>query len=217
LRKILLLVGFAPTVLMIAALAAWRLWPSAPPADAQTFEIAGQRLRFGPTYIRAGETSEPDRIDLVVHAPDFAPAASTPIRLPASGERDDKGRGQIFVTLTPAPKLDGRAASAAPGELYGPYVAPEVQISEGGLLRRRFEDNSPYAGEDLLLAPPDGEEFFARCPRPKIPTDGLPDFCLSEYRIDGLLAQMRFDPVWLGEWRALRANLQQLVRTAKMP
>ncbi|WP_374547840.1 hypothetical protein [Rhodoblastus sp.] len=210
-RKIVLILGFAPTVAMFAALALWRFWPAPPPAEALTFDLAGQRLRFASAYVRLPDTIEPDRIDLVVRAPDFAPAAATPARLPATGEADDRGRAQIFLTLAPAPK----AAPAAPAERYGPYLAPDVQVAEGGLLRRRFEDNSPYAGEDLYLAPPDGEDFFARCQRPKIPADGLPESCLAEFRIDRLLLQMRFDPAWLGDWAKLHANALNLIRGAE--
>jgi hypothetical protein len=219
LRIILVILGLAPTVLLLAGLALWRLWPAPPPHETLTFDIGGQHLRFAANYIRLPDTIEPDRVDLVVQAPDFSPAAATPARLPASGEAEDKdkGRAQIFLTLTPAPTIDGRAAAAAPAERYGPYLAPEAQVTQGGLLRRRFADDSPYAGEDLYLAPPDGEDFFARCQRPKIPADGLPETCLSEFRIDGLLLQMRFDPAWLGDWARLRANALQLMRGARAP
>jgi hypothetical protein len=219
LRIILIILGLAPTVLLLAGLALWRLWPAPPPHEMLTFDIGGQRLRFASDYVRLPDSVEPDRVDLVVRAPDFAPAAATPARLPASGEVEekDKGRAQIFLTLTPAPRIDGRAATAAPAERYAPYLTPDAQVSDSGLLRRRFADDSPYAGEDLYLAPPDGEDFFARCQRPKIPADGLPESCLSEFRGDGIQVQMRFDPVWLGEWSRLRANALLLARAAKTP
>lgn len=220
LRKILVVLGFAPILLLLAGLAAWRYWPAPAPVEALTFDIGGQRLRFASTYVRLSDAVEPDRVDLVVRAPDFTPAATTPARLPAPGETDDgkaarSGRAQVFLTLTQVPKVSGRAGSVSPAERYGPYLSPEAQVTEGGLLRRRFEDNSPYANEDLFLAPPDGEDFFARCPRPKIPSDGLPETCLAEFRVDRLLLQMRFDPAWLGDWAKLRANALNLVRGAE--
>jgi hypothetical protein len=220
LRKILLVLGFAPILLLLAVLAAWRFWLAPAPVEALTFDIGGQRLRFASSYVRLPDAIEPDRVDLVVRAPDFTPAATTPARLPAPGEADDpkaarSGRAQMFLTLTPAPKISGRAEKASPAERYGPYLAPEAQVTEGGLLRRRFEDNSPYANEDLFLAPPDGEEFSARCPRPKIPSDGLPETCLAEFKIESLLLQMRFDPVWLGDWAKWRADALNLVRGAE--
>jgi hypothetical protein len=216
-RKVLLLVGLGPIVAMLAALALWRLWPSATPDDAVIFSLGGQKLRFAATYLRNPEQAEADRIDLTVLAPDFVPGAADPQRIPAAGDASQKGRAQIFITLTPAPKFEGRAAAATPAERYGTFLSPEAQVGDGGLLRRRFEDKSPYAGEDLYLAPPDGEEFFARCQRPKIPSDGLPNTCLGEFRVEGVLAQIRFDPAWLGDWPGLRANTLLLVRGAIIP
>ena len=50
----------------------------------------------------------------------------------------------------------------------------------------------------------------------KIPSDGLPNTCLAEFRVESLLAQIRFDPAWLGEWPVLRANTLLLVRVADL-
>ncbi len=216
LRKIFLVLGFGPFLVLLLALAAWRLWPSAPPEEA-IFSIANHRLRFAASYLRSSEVADADRVDLMVLAPDFTPAADDPRRLPAAGESEKKGRAQIFVTLTPAPKIEAGAAVASPGERFGPYLAAEALIADGGLLRRHFEDKSPFAGADLYMAPPDGEEFSALCERPKIPDDGLPDSCLAEFRVEGILTQIRFDPAWLGQWSGLRANTLLLVRSAIQP
>ena len=145
------------------------------------------------------------------------PAAADPRRLPAAGETDAKGRNQIFLSIEPAAKGDERASAVPPAERYGPFLAAEAQVTQGGLLLRRFEDNSPFASEDLYLSPPDGEEFSARCQRPKIPSDGLPSACTSEFRIEDLSIEARFDPVWLGDWRRLRANALLLVKGAMSP
>ncbi len=209
--------GFGPFVVLLLALAVWRLWPSPAPEEAQVFSLGGHRLRFAASYLRNSEVADADRVDLVALAPDFAPAAENPQRLPAPGESGQKGRAQIFITLTPAGKNEAGAAGASPAERYGPYLAAEALVADGGLLRRRFEDKSPFAGEDLYMAPPDGEEFSALCERPKIPADGLPDTCLAEFRVENILAQIRFDPVWLGQWSALRANTLLLVRGAIQP
>jgi hypothetical protein len=219
-RKTLFIAGFGPIILLAVALALWRLWPSPPPEQARIVELAGHRLRFAATYLRDGDPNAADHVDLTVLAPDFTPAAVNPQRLPAAGEPAQKGRAQIFIALTPATKFDGpktEGKAAAPAERFAPYLAAEAQVADGGLLRRRFEDSSPYAGEDLYLAPPDGEEFYARCLRPRIPADGLPDTCLGEFHVEGILAQIRFDPVWLGEWPSLRANTLALVRGAILP
>lgn len=216
-RKTLVVLGFGPFLVLLLALAAWRLWPSSLPDEAQVFTVGGHRLRFAADYLRSSDVADADRVDLLVLAPDFTPAAESPQRLPAPGESGQKGRAQIFIALTPAPKLESGAAGASPAERYGPYLGAEALVADGGLLRRRFEDNSPFAGEDLYMAPPDGEEFAALCQRPKIPADGLPDTCLAEFRVENILAQIRFDPVWLGQWSALRANALLLVRGAILP
>jgi hypothetical protein len=217
LRKFLLLLGLGPIILVAAAWTLWRLWPEPTPPEARIFVLGGHDLRFAPAYLRDAETSDPERVDLVVLAPDFVPAAARPQRLPASGEQESKGRAQIFLTLTPAPKIEGHTALASPAERYGPYLGAEALVADGGLLRRRFEDASPFAGEDLYLAPPDGEDFSARCQRQKIPDDDLPNTCLTELRVENILLQLRFDPIWLGQWSALRANALQLVRGAILP
>ncbi len=216
-RKILILSGLAPLLLLAMGFALWRLWPSPPPAGKLTFDLAGHRLRFAPDYVRTADPPDPDRIDVVALAPDFTPGAAHPRRLAAAGETDANGRNQIFLTIEPAPKNDGRAAAASPAERYGPFLASEAQVTQGGLLRRRFDDDSPFAGEDLYLAPPDGEEFFARCDRAKIPSDGLPNVCTSEFRVENLSIGARFDPAWLGDWRRLQANAVFLVRSAMGP
>jgi hypothetical protein len=210
LRKTLLFLGLGPILLVLMALTLWRLWPAAPPEVSRDFLLAGRHLRFQTSYLRATGLTEPDRIDLAVIAPDFTPAGVLQI-IPPTGDAAAKSRAQIFVTLTPAEKNE---KAASPAERYGPYLGSEAQVGDGGLLRRRFEENSPFAGEDLFLSPPDGEEFSARCPRPKIPADGLPDLCLATFRIEGISAQLRFDPVWLGQWSVLRANVLLLVRGA---
>jgi len=217
LRKFLLLLGLGPILLVAVAWALWRLWPAPAPPEERIFVLGGHNLRFAPTYLRDAETSDPERVDLVVLAPDFTPAAARPQRLPASGEQDSSGRAQIFLTLTPAPKIEGRAALASPAERYGPYLSAEATVADGGLLRRRFDDASPFAGEDLYLAPPDGEAFSARCQRQKIPADDLPNTCLAELRVENIFLQLRFDPVWLGQWTVLRENAEKLLRGAISP
>jgi hypothetical protein len=217
LRKIVVLLGLAPLLSLALGFALWRLWPSPPPKQTLTFVLAGRRLHFPADYVRIGDQPDQDRIDLVALAPDFAPGAADPRNLPAAGETDANGRNQIFLSIGPAPNDDERAPSVAPAERYGPFLAAEAQVTRGGLLRRRFEDDSPFAGEDLYLSAPDGEEFSARCERPKIPSDGLPNTCVSEFRIENLAIEARFDPVWLGDWRQLRANALLLVKGAMSP
>ena len=213
-RKIVLLLGFGPFLLLLFALALWRLWPSAPVPETRLFLLGEKKLRFTSAYLRVSAEPDDNRIDLVALAPDFAPVSTAQVIAP-NAEPAQGGRAQIFITLTPAFRDSG--GPATPGERYAGFLSPDAQMAEGGLLRRRFDDASPFAGEDLFLAPPDGEEFAARCPRPKIPTDGLPNSCLADFKIEGVAAQMRFDSAWLPQWSRLRANLFLLVRSAVQP
>jgi hypothetical protein len=216
-RKIVLLLGLAPLLMLVAGFALWRLWPSPPPSETRTFVLAGHSLRFPADYVRSVDPADPDRIEIVALAPDFTPGAADPRRLPAPGETDPQGRAQVFLSITPARRDESRAARTSPADHYGPWLAAEAQVTQGGLLRRRFADNSPFSGADLYLAPPDGEEFSARCERPKIPSDGLPTVCTSEFKVANLAVEARYDPVWLRDWRRLRANVMLLVTGAMSP
>jgi hypothetical protein len=209
----MLVVGFAPVLLVFSGAALWRVWPSPPPPQTREVAIGGLRLHFASAYLRAGP-AEPNRADLVVLAPDFAPAAADPRRLPGAGETDRTGAAQVFITLTPA---SGEAGAVAPADRYAPYLGSDVQVSEGGLLRRRFESVSPFAGEDFYYNAPDGQEFSARCQRPKIPDDGLPAVCLAHFAVESLDLALRFDPKWLPQWTSLRANALLLARGAIRP
>ncbi len=211
-RPLLLLLGLSPILLVLALFAAWRLWPSPPSPQTVDLTIGGRRLRIAAAYLRDG-APERDRADLVALAPDFAPAGGDPRRIPGAGEADRPGRAQIFITLTPATST----RSGAPVDRYAPFLEPEVQVAEGGLLRRRFEEKSPYAGEDLYLSAPDGEEFSARCQRVRLPADGLPNVCLTRFIVEGLDVTLRFDPFWLPNWTSLRANALLLARGALAP
>jgi len=212
-RRLLSLLVLAPVLLVACGAAFWRLWPS--PQSPQTIEVAigSKRLHFASAYLREGPR-EADRVDLVVLAPDFAPAAADPRRLPGAGENEKTGAAQVFIALTPA---SDESDHAAPADRYAPHLAPEVSVSDGGLLVRRFEDKSPFAGEDLYYAAPEGQEFAARCQRQKIPDDGLPAVCLAHMAVEGIDIALRFDPRWLPNWASLRANALLLTRSALMP
>jgi len=212
-RRLLLILSLAPLLLILSGVAIWRFWPSPPPPRTIEVAIGARRLHFASAYLRQGPL-EANRADLVVRAPDFTPAAAEPRRLPAAGENDKLGAAQIFITLTPEA---GDPDKGAPADRHAPHLAPEVQVSEGGLLMRRFDDKSPFAGEDFYYAAPDGQEFAARCQRPRIPDDGLPEVCLAHFSVEGLDIALRFDPRWLPNWTSLRANALLLTRSALSP
>lgn len=87
-------------------------------------------------------------VDLVLTPPDLG--------LPGTDER-------ILVELVPAD--DAPAPADRPTLLYARFLSSAAESGPGGLVRRVFRDGTPYEGEVLYLAPPDGRAFAARCAR----------------------------------------------------
>jgi hypothetical protein len=117
-----------------------------------------------------------------------------PLR-PSDGEPE----ARIAVTLTPAG--DGPNPESRVVGLYPRFFTSEVEPGPAGLVRRGFRPGSPYAGEIVLFAPPDGRRFSARCETAG--QDGAPPQCLSEFRRKGVDVQLRFPPSNAGAWEAM--------------
>ena len=116
----------------------------------------------------------------------------------------------VFVSIRRAdPAL---APADRPAVLYGRFVSVEASAGAGGLIRRRFRDGSPFEGEDLFVAPPDGRAFWARCPTPARAA-GAPGRCLTEMRLGDADVQIRFSPALLPRWETLRAALRERFAT----
>ena len=98
-------------------------------------------------------------------------------------------------------------------KLYARFLEQTAWNNPGGLIMRRFEKGSPYEREDLYLAPPEGRIFAARCMRPSQPPDGLPNTCITEFRLRGLDAQLRFVPDLLPEWERLMDGARGLIES----
>ncbi|WP_372422191.1 hypothetical protein [Salinarimonas chemoclinalis] len=114
---------------------------------------------------------------------------------------------RIGVTLVPAD--DAPAPSERPAQLYNRFLEPGAEATRDGLIRRVFAQGSPYEGETLHLAPPQGRAFAARC------LDGaaaagvrLP--CLAEIRRGGLDAQVRLPAAALSDWPRIVAAVERL-------
>jgi hypothetical protein len=228
LRRLPRLFALSPVLLVLAALVLWRLSLSPPPPQTIEASVGGQRLHFAAAYLREGQP-DADRVELLVTAPDLAPAGD-PRSIPGDALQSVKRRASldgfwaagaalIFITFALAAPETG---VSAPADRYGPYLEPDVQMSEAGvnergLIHRRFEEKSPFSGEDFYYSAPDGQAFSARCQRPRIPADGLPDICLAHVIVEGLDLTLRFNPLWLPQWSSLRANAQLLARGALAP
>jgi hypothetical protein len=112
----------------------------------------------------------------------------------------------VFLTARPA---DGALAPAErPSVLYARFVAADARSAPGGLIRRRFRDGTPFAGEDLVVAAPDGRAFWARCPTAGDRGDGASG-CLTEKRFGETDVQVRFSPALLPRWELLASGLQR--------
>jgi hypothetical protein len=94
-------------------------------------------------------------------------------------------------------------------ELYARFLTPETAEADGGLIRRRFKPKSPYDDEELVLAPPDGRAFAARCGPLEART--LKPSCLWQLRHGGLDIGVRFDPAHLGDWQRIAAGVFDLL------
>jgi hypothetical protein len=108
-----------------------------------------------------GPTEQADHLDLALAWPGMAPAQrlvpgpeGAPIEAPRSS--------YILVSLRPAQPGPNPAAHAT--VLYGRFLEPTVWSYPNDLLARRFRADSPYAGEELVFLPPEGQQFLARCP-----------------------------------------------------
>jgi hypothetical protein len=119
----------------------------------------------------------------------------------------------VFITALPAD------ASLAPAErpsvLYARFVAAEARSAPGGLIRRRFRDGTPFEGEDLVVAAPDGRAFWARCATSGSRNDGAS--CLTEMRFGDTDVQVRFSPALLPRWELLASGVQRRFAPAAPP
>jgi len=192
---------FAPLALACGAF--W--WGREPPAPRDPapvrLAVAGVLLRVDSRLARAQAdlaNPAPQELDLIIALPDLTPAGASASSLPLEK--------LVFLTLRqPDEKIEPRDK---PIKLYARFLSPAVEVHPAGLILRRFEPGSPYDGEQLYMTPPEGRAFWARCASA---SDQLPATCISEARIAGLDARLRFKPEALGDWEALTAGVTRLV------
>lgn len=195
---------------MVIAASLWRQ-PAAAPAIIQA-SLGKARLAVPPAYARfpsdhAG--GAPDRIDLAASFPDFQPAG-LPSGLAHQIDLQERTDRTIFFTL----KAEDATLPPAdrPARLYARFLSEVVWSHPGGLQMRRFQPGSPYETEELYIAPPEGRAFFARCMKPNEKQDGLPDTCVTEFRQNGIDAQLRFSPALLPDWERMIEGAKTLLQ-----
>ena len=202
---------------LLAALAGaglfWRLRPAEPVKAFQTFEVGGQRLQVASAYVLATSRSEDPASgpQFVAFLPDFKPA----------GGYDDvsvhtavEERFQRLVFISPRaadPKLDPAERTE---RLYERFLSRTSWSHPGELIARAFEDDSPFAGDELFYAPPEGREFAARCRRPD-PTRKTPNTCMAVTRLGDLDIEMRFTASQLEDWRNILARTRGFIEAAR--
>ena len=171
-----------------------------------------------PTTTLSGPQS---RLDLVLSWPSLTPMAQ--VAAGASAEAGKTLGDTVAVTILPAD--DSPAPESRMASLYGRFLAPEVADGPGGLMTRRFRQNSPYAGEVLVFSPPDGRRIMARCeddsPADKVRSEtaggksllpaAIAPQCIAEIRRHGLDVQFRFAAKLADGLDAVQARLIALV------
>lgn len=191
-------------VLLVAAAAMsggiWMTGRDPAPEALRILHLKGQPLAIPSSWLRdprIADGAHLERLDLVVPLADM-PAVDGEV--PAVPPRPTGA--VLLVALTPADAAPDPAER--PRLLYSRFVTGDVWTNPGGLIMRRFQDASPYLGEDLYVAPPDGRTFAARCPRPDAPSAGLAALCLWELRQGGIDVAVSFEPGHLTRWDEIR-------------
>lgn len=229
----LLSLPFVLTVIFAASVAAfvsdmlWPTWPSEPAAlDAPAIPItvAGVLFDVPPAAIRAAVQRQPgphERVDLVFLWPSLGPpapfdktaarpAGNTGPAAEAAAEEaaaaPPSTRDRLFVTIA------GLGDVLPPLErlrtIYPRYVEAAATAGPSGLAILAFRPGTPYAGEDLLYAADNPEQFFARCTRA---ARAVPGTCLQERVLGAAEITVRFPRELLDQWRAAAAGFDRLV------
>ena len=143
------------------------------------------------------------RLDLAVAWPSLGPVPPAPALAGATARL-----GPVILVSIAAPADPAEPRSAV---VHARFLEPTAATVAGGLIQRRFRAGSPYAGEELYIAPPDGERFSARCETRTRQAEGLPDLCIAELRRGDLALLLRFEPTLLEHWESITSRLGTLV------
>lgn len=121
----------------------------------------------------------------------------------------------LVIGLSIARADDALPPSDRPSLLYGRFLVANVETAPNGLLRRAFAAGTPYEGESLYLAPPQGRTFAARCLEDEAGAEVLLP-CLAEIRRAGLDAQIRLPREALSHWSRIVAKVDALITEGKL-
>jgi hypothetical protein len=179
-------------------------------------QIGETRFRYAAVYARDEATASGGRVDRLAFAASF-PDFSAPFRAskPGVAPRPAPARENVFVTL--APKDDGIDPAERPEKLYARFLEGDAWAGPGGLIMRRFEQNSPYDLEQLYVAPQGAATFFARCPRPQPASAAPTEQCLSLFRVEGIDVELRYSAALLDRWDALADGAREFIGRLRPP
>ena len=210
-RAMFLQMGAAVLAGAAVGLGLWTYLGGAPaePVRASVVSVGDVRLTVPPSYLHAG--SNDDRAELVARFPDFRPAARTD-DVTAKTNLDDRFQRLVFLDLKPA---DGPIdPSDRMARLYERFLSETSWTHPGGLVARAFEPDSPFAGDELFYAPPEGRAFAARCRKPD-QAARTPVTCTTSFRTGTMDVDVRFSASLLSDWERLDAGAKGLVETLR--
>ena len=206
----LLIIGLISLIVATGGIVAYRHYgakqvPIARPRLA--IQIGEAKLLVPAALVRNPErrvSGKTNRLDLIVSWPGFEPPDP-----PTASDRVPPTPNFIFVSLEEA---DGAIdPGQRPKELYSRFLEADVENGPGSLLRRDFKATSAYGGEYLVIAPPEGETFSARCLSGEA-VESASGRCLWQFRYGALDVLVRFSPAVLPNWERLNDSLRQLIQ-----
>jgi len=174
-------------------------------------DIAQTHFSFPADYARDESTAVggfTDRLAFVVVFPEFSPKANAG-KSKELKTFSDRAKNKVFITVSA--KDESADPADRPMRLYARFLQGEAIAGPGGLVMRRFEQGSPYDLEQLYIAPPDGRDFFARCPNAQSKEAAPGESCLFIFRVDGLDVELRFAPALLEKWETLNEGARNFM------
>lgn len=188
----------------------WPRWPgktASLDAPSLPIDVGGVVFNVPPAAIRVALQRRPgtqERLDIAVEWPSLGPP--DPAHKPHPAEPSNPRFDRLFVTVAAA------ASTMPPIErikaIYPRYLAEGRFRGPTGLLVARFNDGTPYQGEDLFYDETDPERFVVRCTRPQ---GQAPGSCLNERRLGGADVTVRFPRNALPDWQEIQKGIDRLV------
>jgi hypothetical protein len=203
----------AAFVLAGAGFGLWRAFTASRKPTIVEASVGGASFALPSGYFRASSRrgGRLEKLELAAFFPDFAPAGDL-TDIVSGADLNERHERLVFVTITEADQtLD---PADRPVKLYARFLDPEAWSQPGGLLARGFVGGSPFEGEELYFTAPEGRQFAARCGRPD-PRRTTPNFCIDDFRLDGLNVDLRFSANLLSEWEKLTGGARGLLQSGR--